>query len=61
MSEYYKGQVYKVWYFDYDNPTQLEAWLDKQYHDGWELVSFSGQYFVLKIMRILHEEKQEGE
>lgn len=40
---------YKVFYKQYDNPLELQMWLEKMKHvEGLDLVSFSLEYFVFK-------------
>ena len=59
MTQDFYGQVYKVWFHRYDNPTLLEAFLDKMYWEGWEFVAFSGEYLVFKWANRKEKESEE--
>ena len=40
---------YKVFYFHYSSPLELQGWLEKmKQEEGLDLVSFSLEYFVFK-------------
>lgn len=41
--------IYKVFFKRYDNPLEIQAWLEKmKREEGLDLVAFSQEYFVFK-------------
>ena len=45
----WKDLIYKVFYFQAENPLHLQGWLEQMYiNEGLILVSANGDYYIFK-------------